>query len=902
LKNSSFSFAFPSDWIPELRRFYYVTIAYNQLQGYIPEEVPPTISLYSNIKWCSDEFAPDNWTYSTPQYCRGVSCYDCTYLKLISASPEKFYPYEDSQIKLTFISIQNVQSPLQGFTIDFNNDTAIRETSNQTKYYLFNNSSVSSNWSIASGIAQYSKPSLENLITSFSSSSPVTPFQKVQIYPYFNFSTEFWNLYFPVFNSCYPGNSYNKASQSCYPCSPGYFHKVVDGVPICLPCPVGTYQKDGGKTFCMGCYGNATTIGTGSIDASNCLCPSGFHGDGWSFCSSCPEFSSSNPGTKSHHGCFCKSSFYGKAYLNQSCFSCQFTSGNERIAECPSDNLTFPVVDNGWFMRNSITNDGSLDLLKCTPAASCTAGICSVGYTGDLCGDCIRLQYFRQDLVCKKCKDNTWSTWVLMVLAILVINLMILMNSYPSPTKKVSVSITITWVQIIALFAEIPVSWPTSVYGMFQTFGFANFNLDIFAPECSVPLDYWTKWTFKLCLPLIVLAGLGVIFLIQELGANCFPHFQSLFTRRVLRTFGMENNTSELKQFDFGEDPYRYSRYVYGPVVIISILYSFLSSLSFQPLMCVYQSDGSYTMALNSVEKCFSSTWMSRLPQTIFFILLYPIGIPVTLGIIFFKNLDKADTEKFRRYFGGITLSYRSHLFWWEAVDLIRRVSIIMLLKLFFLFQMKFLQLFLAVAILFIYMIFYVFLQPFKRPEMNFLSSCWMIASIICLFTGVVFKVSELQDFERTAFTVVVIFVIIFCLIVSVWVFSLELMSHYRISLLQRSKRQDYFAISETRKKMLQERFSQMHESLWTQVSYMSLENQDKFFSDLKQLERIERPLQAASMLDTDDVADNAPRGIGIPGRRFRGSVMVARSSVESKETNAFSIAPQVGTVEVQTF
>jgi hypothetical protein len=303
-----------------------------------------------------------------------------------------------------------------------------------------------------------------------------------------------------------------------------------------------------------------------------------------------------------------------------------------------------------------------------------------------------------------------------------------------TPTKKVSISITITWVQIIALFAEIPVSWPTSVYGMFQSFGFTNFNLDLFAPECSVPLDYWTKWTFKLCLPLIVAAGLILIFICQEAGARYFPNFQSLFTRQI-GSFGLNglNPPAQLEKPEYSGDPYRYSRYVYGPVVILSILYSFLSSLAFQPLMCVYQSDGTYTMALNSTERCFSANWLSRLPQTIFFILLYPLGIPTFLGIVFFKHLDKADTSKFRRYFGGITLSYRSHLFWWEAVDLIRRVSIIMLLKLFFLFQMKFLQLFLAVAILFIYMVFYVFLQPFKRPEMNFLSSCWMLLPL-CVF------------------------------------------------------------------------------------------------------------------------------------------------------------------------
>jgi hypothetical protein len=901
LNNASYSFAIPPEWIPDLARFYGVYVKYNQLHGYLPTEMN-TDSLSQNAaKWCFDEFAPTNWTYSDPQNCNGKAiCSDCVFYKLMTISPDSLYPYEDCQVNLTLFSKNSVASPLTGFTIDFTDEVAISEMSNQTKYFFFNQSTVKSDWSVSSGIAQYSKLSLLNRVNAFNGDSAVTPYQKITIYPFYNISNP-WVLQYPVYNSCYVGNGYNKESQTCYPCSPGYFQKIVDGVPLCLPCPIGTYQGNSGKTFCVACFGNVTTIGTGSNDPNNCLCPPDFYGDGWSSCSRCPSSSSSDLGARTSNRCYCTAGSYGKAYLNQPCFSCLIFNGNDKIAECPLDNMTFPNLDNGWFLRESGTIPGSYDVLKCTPAAACTAGFCSDGYEGHLCGSCVKLQYFRQDLICKKCSGNTWATWVLMLIAIFVVNLAILANSYPSPTKKVAMSITITWVQIIALFAEIPVTWPTSVYGMFQAFGFTNFNLDLFAPECSVELDYWTKWTFKLCLPLIMFGGLLVIFGVQELGAKFFPNFQSLFTRKVFGNFGAAMDVKGEGFSNSENDPYRYSRYVYGPVVMMSILYSFLSSLSFQPLMCVYQSDGTYTMALNSVQKCFDLQWLYRLPQTIFFILLYPVGIPVFLGIVFFKNLDKADSNKFRRYFGGITLSYRSHLFWWEAVDLIRRVSIIMLLKLFFLFQMKFLQLFLAVAVLFIYMVFYVFLQPFKRPEMNFLSSCWMIASIVCLFSGVVFKVSELQEFEKTAFTVVVILVIIFCLVVSVWVFALEFMSHYRILLLQRNRNQDLFTIDEARKRMLEEKFGQMHETLWTEVSYMSLDEQNKFFSDLQQLERVERPLTATSMLDSDDTVDHAPRGIGAPGvSRYRGSIVNLNASASQfRAGKVTGIQLDIGTVSV---
>jgi hypothetical protein len=41
--------------------------------------------------------------------------------------------------------------------------------------------------------------------------------------------------------------------------------------------------------------------------------------------------------------------------------------------------------------------------------------------------------------------------------------------------------------------------------------------------------------------------------------------------------------------------------------------------------------------------------------------------------------------------------------------------------------------------------------------------------------------------------------------------FALELLSHYRISLIQRNKNHDFFSIAKARKKMLEDKFAQMH-------------------------------------------------------------------------------------------
>jgi hypothetical protein len=879
LCNSSFSLFIHPSWINESKRLMYLGIQSNQFSGYLPNFLPNNIVYtWDNVYWCPDRYAPANISYyhSSCSESALVCSSGCTNIKILPGYPAKFYPYEDALINFTIVAPSFLtNSTLMGVTLDTTDASIVNSTANITRYEFGPGYDV--NTSQTSLVVQYPKLTLTKMLSDFDVDQPI-PFQKVSMFFYYG-KTLTQTFSYPVFNSCYPGNGYSKEGKVCSACSPGLYQKTINQIPQCVPCPVGTFQEMAGQTSCISCFGTATTVGTGSNSRDNCLCPSKTYGNGWNQCKMCPVGSSSLLGARKYADCFCQSGFYGQAYNNLSCHSCEVSINNEKITECVKQNMTLPTVTTGWYLTDAGNEDGSLKFLKCTPATACANGFCSSGYTGYLCGSCVPLQYYRQDLACKQCSSNAGLSWALMIFCVLILDFLILMAAYPSATKTVSISITVTWVQIISLFAEVPVSWPSEVLNVFSAFSLTNFNVDLFSPECSVPLNFWSKWLLKLCVPFIVFGGMLLIFVIQETFSRFFPQQKSLFLLPIL--FAKSRSKREERFFVTSlRDPFRYSRYIYGPVVIVSIFYSFLSSLAFQPLMCVAQQDGTYAMALNSSANCFDSTWLSYLPVTVFFVLLYPVGIPVTLGIIFFKNMERSETDQFRKFFGGVTLSYRSHLFWWEAVDLIRRVSIVMLLKVFFLFQMKFLQLFLAVMVLFIYLVFYVFLQPFKRAEMNFLATCWMIASIICLFSGVVFKVSELQAFERTSFTVVVIFVLASCLCLSLWVLLMEVMSHYRILTLQDAKNTNFFAIAENRKKMLQERYPDTHEIIWAQVSYLSLSEQDRFFKELVRLERVERQVIAASMLDDQDLPDFAYSRAGTAEATFSPKSTIATISV----------------------
>ena len=57
------------------------------------------------------------------------------------------------------------------------------------------------------------------------------------------------------------------------------------------------------------------------------------------------------------------------------------------------------------------------------------------------------------------------------------------------------VSIGVDYFQILAMFGNSKVTWPPAIVSLFRLMSSLSFNLDITAPECSLPnLTYSTKW------------------------------------------------------------------------------------------------------------------------------------------------------------------------------------------------------------------------------------------------------------------------------------------------------------------------------------------------------------------------------------------------------------------------
>jgi hypothetical protein len=48
--------------------------------------------------------------------------------------------------------------------------------------------------------------------------------------------------------------------------------------------------------------------------------------------------------------------------------------------------------------------------------------------------------------------------------------------------------------QVLSMFGGFGFAWPPAVKAIFNAFSLVNFNFDLLAPECSVSLDFESKW------------------------------------------------------------------------------------------------------------------------------------------------------------------------------------------------------------------------------------------------------------------------------------------------------------------------------------------------------------------------------------------------------------------------
>src|SRR6185369_12999716 len=174
---------------------------------------------------------------------------------------------------------------------------------------------------------------------------------------------------------------------------------------------------------------------------------------------------------------------------------------------------TFPTFPDGYYV--GITPDDVLTIVGCIPTSSCpgtsTAHTsCAEGYGGEYCSECAK-GYYRVGTVCTNCNASATSMSALFGFMAVFVLFFLVRSSHPNRKHSATLSLLVTWIQLISLYGELPLQWPQTILALLHFSSSLNFNIDLTATGCDSPLPFETKWMLTLGIPVFSLLVLGVL-------------------------------------------------------------------------------------------------------------------------------------------------------------------------------------------------------------------------------------------------------------------------------------------------------------------------------------------------------------------------------------------------------
>ncbi|KAJ5066395.1 g protein-coupled receptor-related [Anaeramoeba ignava] len=521
--------------------------------------------------------------------------------------------------------------------------------------------------------------------------------------------------------SCWPGvYSSKNASSKCDNCPLGKYNTQPESTS-CSPCEVNTYQDESGQTSCHLCPTNSETNIYGASSIDDCLCSIGYYGLARETCKICSKGS-----------------------------------------VCDDVGIVNPAAEEGYWHSSS----DPTTFLECSVKEACPGGgtdNCNkeLGYSGSLCSVCLQ-GFYKFGNQCMKCPNNQKNRLVLVGIFVILLCLFLFIIARKVKNYFASFSITFSFFQILAVISGLKLNWPDSIGSTWRSISLFNFNIDYLAVECNLQLTYTQKWALCMVFPFILLLVLLVVYffvflhskIIGKCGAGFmrkFPRFCSKPSRQTTNKYlyvfsWLRFKISQLFTHGFSKEQRKslYNNLINSYTTILSFIYLFLSYKVLQIFDCKKQSEGTYTFGGDSSLFCYEKWWKDIFPFAIVFLVLYVVGIPLILSILFFVSSKKLDEQSFDLRFGLLCTRYTKTWFFWEIFVMIRKL-LLTIAQLFLSFDPIIQSIFCVVVLLFA-LVLQIQAKPFIADRHNTLEFVLICFSEIILFSGMVFASNDFQQ------------------------------------------------------------------------------------------------------------------------------------------------------------
>jgi hypothetical protein len=229
-----------------------------------------------------------------------------------------------------------------------------------------------------------------------------------------------------------------------------------------------------------------------------------------------------------------------------------------------------------------------------------------------------------------------------------------------------------------------------------------NLNIELFSPECAVPMDFWQKYFAKMTIPLILFALMFTSFILRQ---HCLKFFK-------LRTWPTMSFVASMKikahsMFSF----------------LIVTLFTFCVSSVLQPFNCIRQFGGFVTLAKYPNVKCYDEEWKSHLGGVMFFVVLYIVAVPGFLIFTFYRNRQSIESPEFLQKFPNLISPYRRNFFYYELIMMLRKALFVVSNDFLSVSGDYFSRFFVTISLLCFYLWLDFSFAPFQNQEMNYLQA-----------------------------------------------------------------------------------------------------------------------------------------------------------------------------------
>ncbi|KNC48813.1 uncharacterized protein AMSG_00594 [Thecamonas trahens ATCC 50062] len=456
-------------------------------------------------------------------------------------------------------------------------------------------------------------------------------------------------------------------------CGPGFGGGAVGGGGFgCFACSGDTFSLVSGVAPCEACPANSAVGGSGSMNGTNSRCscfPGFYHLEPGTACAACPE------------GGVCG-------------------GGSE-----------LPVAAPGF------APGGRVDLFVACPTAEACAGggACATGYAAQLCAECAD-GYYALSGKCFKCNTGRNAAAVLLLVlgCLAVICVLLGFNLAESMSYKfASLMIGLNGLQIVALYGRLDFKWGAFAAAYFDIASAVNVNLELTSPECAAAdgTDVWVlKFVLTLVMPVFAAAGLG-------LASGLFA------VARAVHAPWVRNKS-------IGELVGAAKRCMWQ---IMVLLYMALVSGSFSLFGCRKDATGRWVLDDAPSRSCYTATWWGLFPLGLCGVLGYGLGLPGCVVWVLKQQRDALDEVSFVLRYGFLVGRFSASAWWFEALVMARKASLVMSMTLFWGDMTK---AYVSVAVLACFCVDLHVRKPYVNKHHNMVATVVLVAAMGVLHAG----------------------------------------------------------------------------------------------------------------------------------------------------------------------